>query len=225
MASSSSPDALPSPATSTSTQRQTTSVARAWQIVFNQSPASLLLSLSFEEGVTPFFLVILEAIGFQQSTLRAQWTGSLYGIVALAVALIRWYHTTDILTEKCCSDSHLTTSTLFSPSKPQPPNSNGHERLSHLYAPPAGRAFCATPSALPVFSSIFTVATFLRQGPTAIGFITRDKLLRLVSSKDGSHWRHANRHPLWVRSIGGRLGFPFTLELLPRTIQARSVSV
>ncbi|CAO1635962.1 unnamed protein product [Parajaminaea phylloscopi] len=79
---------LPSPAVAATTSRRATAVTRAWQIMLGLSPASLLLSLSFEEGVTPFLLVLAEAMGFEQHTLRVQWTGSLYGIVALAVVLV-----------------------------------------------------------------------------------------------------------------------------------------
>lgn len=53
------------------------------------SPSALLLALSFEEGIILFVLVLMEAMGFERDVLQSQWRWSLFGVVGLAVCLLR----------------------------------------------------------------------------------------------------------------------------------------
>lgn len=60
-------------------------------IIATVSPSALLLALGFEEGTILFALVLMEGMGFDHSFLASQWHGSLFGVVSLAVCLIRLY--------------------------------------------------------------------------------------------------------------------------------------
>lgn len=82
---------LPAPVQSAGASPSSSSTTAHPPRLLSLSPSSLsalTLALSFEESTLLFVLVLMEAMGFDAVSLRANWKASLFGVVALAICFI-----------------------------------------------------------------------------------------------------------------------------------------